>query len=212
MPKRPRVSHDQILAAAATEFAERGFAGARVDRIARRARVNKAMLYYHFTSKQQLYRTLLRRSFTEASTRLNAIAAGDAAPADKINDAIAAFAALVREHAFLPSMMLREVADAGAHLDGETLAALAGVPRAFAGIIAEGVASGALRDVNPLAAYFTIIAPVVFFHASAPIRHQLGAMPLMLPGAGASADFVGYVQESVRRALAPDRPSQRSTP
>ncbi|MFI5178768.1 MAG: TetR family transcriptional regulator [Vicinamibacterales bacterium] len=33
-----------MLAAAALEFAERGFAGARVDRIARRAHVNKAML------------------------------------------------------------------------------------------------------------------------------------------------------------------------
>ena len=60
MPRRPRVSPDRILAAAAAEFAERGFGGARVDRIARRARVNKAMLYYHFRSKRELYRTLLR--------------------------------------------------------------------------------------------------------------------------------------------------------
>ncbi|HWF85036.1 MAG TPA: TetR/AcrR family transcriptional regulator [Vicinamibacterales bacterium] len=210
MPRAARVSPDQILAAAALEFAERGFAGARVDRIARRARVNKAMLYYHFKSKQQLYRTLLRRSFTLAGARLQTIAAGNAAPADKVRDAIAAFASLVREHAFLPSMMLREVADAGAHLDRETLAALAGVPRAFAAIVAEGVASGEFRDVNPLAAYFTIIAPVIFFHASAPIRQQLGAMHLMPPGAPVSNDFVRHVQESVHRAFAPDRPHKRS--
>ena len=76
MARRPRVSPDRILAAAADEFAERGFAGARVDRIARRARVNKAMLYYHFRSKQELYRTLLRRHFTLAADRLRAIAAG----------------------------------------------------------------------------------------------------------------------------------------
>ena len=50
MSRPARVSPDAILAAAALEFAERGFAGARVDRIARRARVNKAMLYYHFKS------------------------------------------------------------------------------------------------------------------------------------------------------------------
>jgi len=209
MPRAARVSQDQILAAAAAEFAERGFAGARVDRIARRARVNKAMLYYHFTSKQQLYRTLLRRSFTLASSRLRAIADGNAAPADKVRDAIAAFASLIREHAFLPSMMLREVADAGVHLDRETLAALAGVPRAFAAIVAEGVASGAFRDVDPLSAYLTIIAPVIFFHASAPIRQQLGAMHLM--SGTAVADFVDHVQESVQRAFAPDRPLRRST-
>ena len=67
MGRPARVSPDRILAAAALEFAERGYAGARVDRIARRARVNKAMLYYHFHSKQGLYRALLRQIFSRAS-------------------------------------------------------------------------------------------------------------------------------------------------
>ena len=71
MPRPARVSPDRILAAAALEFAERGYAGARVDRIARRARVNKAMLYYHFGSKQGLYRTLLaRRPSTSLAAQL----------------------------------------------------------------------------------------------------------------------------------------------
>lgn len=44
------------MAAAKDEFAQHGQAGARVDRIARQAGVNKAMLYYHFQSKENLYR------------------------------------------------------------------------------------------------------------------------------------------------------------
>ncbi len=212
MARRPRVSPDRILAAAALEFAERGFAGARVDRIARRARVNKAMLYYHFTSKQHLYRTLLRRAFTLAGDSLLAIAAGSAPPAGKVNEAIAVFATLVREHAFLPSVMLREVAESGAHLDRETLAALARVPRAFAAIVAEGTAAGAFRALDPVAAYFTIIAPIVFFHASAPIRRQLATMHLMPLAPDAPDAFVRYMQESIGRAFAPvPRPPKRST-
>ena len=85
MARPARVSPDAILAAAALEFAARGFAGARVDRIARRARVNKAMLYYHFTSKERLYRTLLRRMFTRAAERLRAIGAGDGTSAEKVD-------------------------------------------------------------------------------------------------------------------------------
>jgi len=46
---------DKILKAALVEFAEYGLAGARVDRISKRAGVNKAMLYYHFSSKDNLY-------------------------------------------------------------------------------------------------------------------------------------------------------------
>ncbi|HSN67988.1 MAG TPA: helix-turn-helix domain-containing protein, partial [Thermoanaerobaculia bacterium] len=41
------IPRDQILTAAAAVFAEVGYAGARVDEIAERAGVNKAMLYYH---------------------------------------------------------------------------------------------------------------------------------------------------------------------
>jgi len=44
-PLRSASSRQRLLAAAAAEFAARGFAGASVERIARAARVNKAMLY-----------------------------------------------------------------------------------------------------------------------------------------------------------------------
>src|SRR6188472_266478 len=107
MPRPSRVSPDRILAAAAGEFAARGFAGARVDRIARRARVNKAMLYYHFKSKERLYRTLLRQLFGVAAARLGAIASEHVPASEKIDRAIASVAALVEEHAFFPAIMLR---------------------------------------------------------------------------------------------------------
>jgi len=57
-------NHDQdsrkrILDAAEVEFAAKGFDGARVDAIAARAGVNKALLYYYFKSKDGLLETLL---------------------------------------------------------------------------------------------------------------------------------------------------------
>ena len=58
-------TRDKILAAALAEFSARGFAGARVDAIARRAHVNKRMLYYCFGAKQDLYREILRRKIAE---------------------------------------------------------------------------------------------------------------------------------------------------
>src|SRR5882757_9934810 len=109
MGRPATVSPDRILAAAALEFAARGFAGARVDRIARRARVNKAMLYYHFRSKERLYRTLLRQMFTRAAERLRAIAAGDGPSAEKVDRAIAGMAGFIQEHTFFAAIMLREV-------------------------------------------------------------------------------------------------------
>ena len=48
-----------ILLAAEAEFAEKGLSGARVDEIAARAKVNKALLYQYFGSKEELYKTVL---------------------------------------------------------------------------------------------------------------------------------------------------------
>ncbi len=56
-PERTRA---RILDAAFAEFAARGFAGARVDAIARRAQSNKRMLYHYFTDKEGLFRAVLR--------------------------------------------------------------------------------------------------------------------------------------------------------
>jgi TetR/AcrR family transcriptional regulator len=48
-------SRELLLRAARAEFAERGFAGARVDRIARASGLNKQLIYYYFGSKQALH-------------------------------------------------------------------------------------------------------------------------------------------------------------
>lgn len=52
---------ERILAAATDEFAEYGLAGARVDRIAARARSSKARLYSYFRTKDLLYRCVAER-------------------------------------------------------------------------------------------------------------------------------------------------------
>jgi TetR/AcrR family transcriptional regulator len=204
MARPARVSPDRILAAAAAEFAERGYAGARVDRIARRARVNKAMLYYHFKSKQGLYRTLLGRTFARAADRLKAIEASDAGPVEKLDRAITAVAAFVREQAFFPSVMLREIAERGAHLDRATLAALARVPGTFGAIVEDGIARGVFRPVDPIAAYFTIVPPIVFYLAGAAIRKELAAKHRLGSAALAPEAFVKHVKEATYRALAAD--------
>jgi AcrR family transcriptional regulator len=52
-----------ILAAATHEFARHGLSGARVDRIAERARTNKRMLYYYFGRKEALFLAVLERAY-----------------------------------------------------------------------------------------------------------------------------------------------------
>jgi AcrR family transcriptional regulator len=55
----PDKTRADILAVAFKEFAERGFAGARVDEIAAQTRTSKRMIYYYFESKDGLYKAVL---------------------------------------------------------------------------------------------------------------------------------------------------------
>jgi AcrR family transcriptional regulator len=63
--RNPQLSRRRILEAALHEFATHGFAGARVDVIARAARINKRMLYHYFGDKEALFREVLRRKISE---------------------------------------------------------------------------------------------------------------------------------------------------
>jgi TetR/AcrR family transcriptional regulator len=65
MHRDPQRTKDRILAAALKEFSAKGFTGARVDAIARRARVNKRMLYHYFGNKEGLFREILHRKVAE---------------------------------------------------------------------------------------------------------------------------------------------------
>jgi TetR/AcrR family transcriptional regulator len=65
-PKPPAQADDtreRLLRAAKLEFATQGLSGARVDVIARRANINKQLIYYHFGDKESLYQSVLERAY-----------------------------------------------------------------------------------------------------------------------------------------------------
>ncbi|MBF7143935.1 MULTISPECIES: TetR/AcrR family transcriptional regulator [Pseudomonas] len=61
----PEKTRENILQAAITEFVAQGLAGARVDAIAERTHTSKRMIYYYFSSKEQLYVEVLEKLYGE---------------------------------------------------------------------------------------------------------------------------------------------------
>ncbi|MBD7956521.1 TetR family transcriptional regulator [Microbacterium sp. Sa4CUA7] len=68
MKRDAEATRERILAAASIEFAERGLAGARVDRIASGATSNVRLIYAHFASKENLFALTLDRELTAMAT------------------------------------------------------------------------------------------------------------------------------------------------
>src|SRR6185503_5003156 len=89
----------RILDAAERAFADHGMAGARVASIAAEAGVNKAMLYYYFGNKEELYEAVVERVFTQIMERGRQSGAFDpAAGVESLAGFIEGYASVVEAH------------------------------------------------------------------------------------------------------------------
>ncbi len=198
---RRATSRQRLLTAAAAEFAARGFAGASVDRIARVARVNKAMIYYHFASKAALYREILRDMFEAVAVRVAAAAHAAAPPEDKVRAFVDAIATEAEARPHFPPIWFREIAEGGSHLDAPTLASIAAVLKSLRHILHEGSAAGRFRKVDPLLVHAGIVGPVLLYFASASLRGRLQRGGVAGVSAVSRDDVVAHVQRVALLAL-----------
>lgn len=180
-PLATRSTRERLIDAARQEFAARGFEGAKVERIVQRARVNKAMLYYHFPSKAALYLAILKEQFTAVAEGVQTVRRSGDGPVEQLEHFIERLAqeALARPH--FPPMWLREVADGGRHLDATVVIEIRRVVETLAAILAEGRQSGVFREAHPFVVQIGVVAPLMFFAATLPLRERVsGLVPAQL--------------------------------
>ena len=200
---KPPPSRTAVFQAAAIEFGESSYEAARVDRIAERAGVNKAMLYYHFGSKEGLYIQVLRDLFHAVSTRTTTIADGSGGAAAKLDAWIATIVEEASARPWMPPIMLREVAFGGTHLDAETLALINAVYGALEKVIAQGQRDGVFRMVDPLLARLTILpAVLIFLIRERMVARRPGHEELLKPWR--LEEFLEHIQGAARRMLRKD--------
>jgi AcrR family transcriptional regulator len=196
-------SKTAVFNAAALEFGESSFEAARVDRIADRAGVNKAMLYYHFSSKEALYIEVLRDLFRAVSTRAATIADGPGGAAAKLDLWIAAIVEESSARPWMPPIMLREMVSGGTHLDTDTIALMDAVYAALGRVIAQGQRDGVFRNVDPLLAHLIILpAVLIFLVRQRMVAGRHGGEDLLEPQR--LEQFVEHIQSAARRMLRKD--------
>jgi AcrR family transcriptional regulator len=190
-----------IFRAAAEEFAARGFDAAGVDRIAARAAVNKAMIYYHFENKRALYTEVLRDMFRAVGARARAIADGSGTAPEKLDRWIDTVIEEAARRPWFPPIMLRELAAGAPRFDPDTFAMMNAVFGAVKNVIEQGQREGVFAAVDPLMTHLTIMPPILIFFARARVlvsHHESAglAAPRQLD------DFRAHMRRAARRLLA----------
>jgi AcrR family transcriptional regulator len=83
-PRDAERSREAILDAARDEFAQHGLGGARMDRIAERAAVNKRLIYYYFGNKDELFLAVLEETYARIREAERELHLKELAPVDAV--------------------------------------------------------------------------------------------------------------------------------
>jgi len=102
-------TEEQILDAAKNVFQTKGMDGSRMQEIADKAGINKAMLHYYYRSKQLLFEAVFKNAFSLLAPQLNAILNDDSSIEDKVKNFTSNYISFVIKHPYLPNFIIQEL-------------------------------------------------------------------------------------------------------
>ncbi|HEY8572071.1 TetR/AcrR family transcriptional regulator [Phenylobacterium sp.] len=162
--RRKAARPDEIVHAALQVFAERGFAAAKLDEIARRAGVSKGALYLYFETKEDLFRAVVERAIAPNVAVVRTMAAAHPGPFSDLIRGIAAHIAGVVEATPIGGVAKMVIAEARnfpeiARIWHDEL--IAHALGALADAIANAQKRGEVRPGDPRAYALELIAPLL---------------------------------------------------
>lgn len=107
--KKDQNTEATILNAAREVFHQKGMAGARMQEIADKAGINKALLHYYFRNKQQLFMAIFQESFKVIMPEVNEILTAGIPLFEKIEAFVERYLDLLEQNPVIPLFVLNEI-------------------------------------------------------------------------------------------------------
>ncbi|MEM5565482.1 TetR/AcrR family transcriptional regulator [Psychroserpens sp. AS72] len=102
-------TEEQILNAAKSIFQTKGMIGARMQEIADKAGINKAMLHYYYRNKQLLFEAVFKNAFSLLAPQLNAVLNDDSSIEEKVKHFTSNYITFIVKHPYLPNFIIQEL-------------------------------------------------------------------------------------------------------
>jgi len=192
----------RILDAAEALFAENCYAGTRMDEIAAVAGVNKATIYYHIGGKEKLYDVVLTRHFSHFADRLERELADCVDPAAGLRGVVRIHAEGFARNPNAPRTIAHELAGGSRRITPELAAVYARIHDVTARFVAQGMASGRLRQINPATLQVVLAGSLLVNTINAPFRSQLATtLDADQPHMPNLPDIAAFLEDVVINAL-----------
>ncbi|MEX0821324.1 MAG: TetR/AcrR family transcriptional regulator [Rhodothermales bacterium] len=152
----------KIFEAARDVFHVQGYEGARMQEIADRAGINKAMLHYYYRSKEKLFEAVFRVSAMKVLPTILGIVRSDAGVPEKIAQIVHAYIDLLSKHPHVPGFIIQELRRNPGRLRRFIGQQAAGVFDQLSGEVDAAVDRGEIRPIKPEHLLANLIGLCVF--------------------------------------------------
>ncbi|MCM2355650.1 MAG: TetR family transcriptional regulator [Arenimonas sp.] len=179
-------SQATILAAARDEFAEYGLGGARMERIATRAGLNKRLIYYYFEDKERLFQAVLEQSYRDIRAAEQALNLQALPPAEALRRLVAFTWDYYLAHPEFLTLLNSANLHKGRHLPESRRASELTSPlvEMLAQILERGRRDGQFRGgVDPVQLYISIAGLAYFYLSNNHTLSTIFGRDLMTPKA-----------------------------
>ena len=203
--RRREARPQELLEAALSVFAEKGFSAAKLDDIAARAGVSKGTLYLYFASKEALLEALVDTAILPRIERVEQLAAGWRGSSALLLRAIARMVARVLRHERIvafPKLVIAEATNFPAFAERYRRRVIDRGVALLASIIARGVETGEFRQADPETTARLLLSPILFAAIWQTCFARFDAQPFD-PGALLRTHLDLFL-----RGLAPDQPPE----
>ena len=143
------MTRDGILEEAARIFSEKGFHATSMQDIAEAVNLQKASLYYHFDSKQEILIALLDHALDLINTRLELVLAQSLSPDEKLRQAMVSYFQTIAENQSLAAVLLLEIRSLDPDLKARHATRREKFDRLWRDLISEGKQAGQFNNVDP---------------------------------------------------------------
>jgi TetR/AcrR family transcriptional regulator len=184
-------------------FAQHGFDGTTAEMIAERAGVNKALIHYHFRSKEGLYEEILESIMAPLREPMDDLRSLNLPPDEQLRRFIDLFARLHLSHPALSSMILRELLSGGEEISQRFLPHFKFVLIHVTDLLDRGIRQNVFRPVHPFSTHLSLISTLVYYFATARARSHLAQQGLP-PNPPSTEDYIRHIQELFLRGLKSD--------
>ena len=167
--QEPLVTQELILNAAREVFIRKGYSGARMQEIADEAGINKALLFYYFRSKENLFHAIFTGVLEQIQKEILSILNSEMELFDKLRFFFNFYIGILQKNSFVPGFLIHEVNQNAQMLVDTFKKAGFSLPVHFINQINDEIKRGRIKAIDPMQLLLNMLSLAIFPIIAAPL-------------------------------------------